>query len=704
MKRFFVFISVFVCSFGLIAQERGFVNVRRVAKDHIALVIGNSNYPEAPLANPANDATDVAKTFSDMGFIVEKVIDADREQMAQAISRFAQHLLTAKAAVFYYAGHGMQVNGENYLIPIGRTEATQISDESQVPYRAINVGEVLTAMEQANVNFSMVVLDACRNNPFKGLGRGRIPGLASVNAPVGSLVMYATKAGSTASDGLNTRNSPFTTAFLKHINTPGLDVNLLPSKITQTVGELTHGGQVPGTYMQLSSSFSFVPAMNPDEEKIMKEAQLKKLQLVDADLARKEAEIEKKRQADDALLAKKQADIDALDKQISELKAKTASGEGNADTDLDKMLEYVKQNEAQKKEMELLQQQAEERRVAREKEMYDIKMKEYDDLKVKVDADFDKYQKIANSEFGKDMAQVAWDKLLVKYGLPIGSINRDDEYTLKAEANPHPNGLYSTSGAPEGLAFIPGGAFNMGNPDGHSDIEKLHSIFVKSFYMMKYEVTVGQFKQFVDATGYKTDAEKNGSAEVWNGEKWVEETDVNWRCDVWGSISRDAYGNESYYLNRPAIYISWNDAAAYAQWLSGITGKTWRLPTEAEWECAAKAGQSLKYAGSDNIDDVAWYDDNSDKDTHDGGMKEPNGLGLYDMTGNVSEWCSDWYDSYYYINCAVSNPAGPTTGVVRVIRGGSFRSMKILSGVTRRDSMYPNHSFAYTGFRLVCEP
>lgn len=109
---------------------------------------------------------------------------------------------------------------------------------------------------------------------FKGSGRGKVPGLASVNAPVGSLVMYATKAGSVASDGQNTRSSPFTTAFLKHIQTPGLDVNLLPSKITQTVGDLTNGNQVPGIYMQLKSSFTFVPELTPDELKALKQSQL----------------------------------------------------------------------------------------------------------------------------------------------------------------------------------------------------------------------------------------------------------------------------------------------------------------------------------------------------------------------------------------------------------------------------------------------
>lgn len=262
-----------------------------------------------PLTNPKNDANAVAKAFTDMGFIVQKVIDADREPMSIAINRFSNKLKTARVAVFYFAGHGMQVDGENYLIPIGRTSGMQITKEEQVPYRAINAGEVLASMESNKVKFSLIVLDACGNNPIKGSGRGKLKGLASIDAPVGSLVMYSTKAGDVAADGTG-KNSPFTTAFLKHITTPGLDVNLLPSRITQTVRELTNNQQTPGAYVQITQSFTFVPEMTTTElEKIKKQQQgeLTALQL-------KEAEMLKQQDKEDAELARKQAEINALEK------------------------------------------------------------------------------------------------------------------------------------------------------------------------------------------------------------------------------------------------------------------------------------------------------------------------------------------------------------------------------------------------------
>lgn len=664
MRVFAYFVIAILLYSNLLAQERSFVIKRREAKDHIALIIGNSSYPNAQLTNPVNDATDVAEAFINMGFIVEKVIDADKEQMAQAIARFNQKLYAARAAVFYYTGHGMQVNGENYLIPIGRTPATEITDESQVPYRAINAGEVLTAMEQAKVNFALVVLDACRNNPFKGSERGRLPGLASINAPVGSLVMYATKAGSTAADGLNTHNSPFTSAFLKHITTPGLDVNLLPSKITKTVVDLTNGMQVPGTYMQLKSSFTFVPEVTPGEEKSLKTAQLTNLKTLDAEMTRKEAEIAQKKKDDDALLAKKQKEIDDLNRQIADLKNKTTAGNsGTADADLDQMLQYVNQKESQKKELEDLHKQLEERRIAREKEIYNIKIKEYYNKNSKIDIDIEKYKQIAGSEFGKEIAQTAWDNILTKYGLAKGSIEQGNEFSLKSKINPDPKLL----GLFENFVKIPCGSFIIGK-NKRANIEKEHIVRVDDFIIMSTEVTFDQYDVYCEETGKKKPDDNE-----------------------WGRG------------NNPVINISWNDANNYALWLSQKLGKKWRLPTEAEWEYAALGGQSSEYSGSYNIDEVAWYVGNSDGKTHPVGKKRPNGYGLYDMTGNVWEWCSDWYSDSYN-KCPSSNPQGPSTGTSRVDRGGGCLSSSKECSVYNRDSSFPAFYSNYIGFRLVCTP
>jgi formylglycine-generating enzyme required for sulfatase activity len=220
------------------------------------------------------------------------------------------------------------------------------------------------------------------------------------------------------------------------------------------------------------------------------------------------------------------------------------------------------------------------------------------------------------------------------------------------------------------MILVTGGTFQMGSNE--SDDEKpVHSVMVNDFYMGKYEVTLGKFKKFVDETAYQTDAEKGDGSHIWTGSKWEKRGGVNWKCDVEGNIR-----NQSEY-NHPVIHVSWNDASEYCNWLSLKTGKSYRLPTEAEWEYAAKGGSQSRgytYSGSNNAGDVAWCMENSGNETHPVGQKQPNELGIYDMTGNVWEWCSDWYGKDYYAGSPSNNPKGPSTGALRVFRGGSWGS------------------------------
>ncbi|MFN8301616.1 MAG: SUMF1/EgtB/PvdO family nonheme iron enzyme [Saprospiraceae bacterium] len=163
------------------------------------------------------------------------------------------------------------------------------------------------------------------------------------------------------------------------------------------------------------------------------------------------------------------------------------------------------------------------------------------------------------------------------------------------------------------------------------------------------------------------------------------------------------------YDNHPVVYVSWYSASEYCRWLSERTGQNYRLPTEAEWEYAARGGQKadLKrmylYAGSDNPDEVAWYGDNSGNRTHPAALKKPNALGLYDMSGNVWEWCSDWYGSDYYQTIAkgAKNPTGPGKGEYFVCRGGGWYSIPTAAGVAYRYRYEPNERCYALGFRVA---
>ena len=155
---------------------------------------------------------------------------------------------------------------------------------------------------------------------------------------------------------------------------------------------------------------------------------------------------------------------------------------------------------------------------------------------------------------------------------------------------------------------------------------------------------------------------------------------------------------------KPVGNVSWNDAMEYCKWLSRETGKQFRLPTEAEWEYAAKGGPRSKgytYAGGNNLDEVAWYRENSRAYVHSVGQKKANELGLYDMAGNVREWCYDWYGDTYYQTSPEENPAGPDRGTRRVLRGGSFGSDAERIRISYRNQEFPYNSALDFGFRIV---
>jgi uncharacterized caspase-like protein len=191
-----------------------------LAATRTALVIGNSNYRTAPLTNPQNDARDMAAVLRKLGFEVIEKIDADERRMKAAINDFSKKLRRSDIGLFYYAGHGMQINSNNYLIPVG----ADISSESDVEFEAVNAGRVLGKMREAGNRLNIVILDACRDNPFKRTFRTQAQGLSQMDAPKGTIIVYATSPGNVAEDGQG-RNSPYTKHLLANIARPDLPIN-----------------------------------------------------------------------------------------------------------------------------------------------------------------------------------------------------------------------------------------------------------------------------------------------------------------------------------------------------------------------------------------------------------------------------------------------------------------------------------------------
>ena len=237
-------LSVFI-AFGAFAQ-----NAESAAPPKYALVIGNGVYTNlSRLANPVNDANDVTLALISLGFTVDKVLNGSLEQMENAVTRLRDRLSESSDAYgfFFYAGHGVQSGGENYLIPI----SSNIPSESYLRERALSVQIILDDLNEAGNSLNVVVLDACRDNPFGWSRGGNSRGLAYVTRqPADSIVVYATSAGQTASDGDGGRNGLFTSQLLPNLTTPGLEVTEVFKRTGADVSRASANRQIPAIYSQ----------------------------------------------------------------------------------------------------------------------------------------------------------------------------------------------------------------------------------------------------------------------------------------------------------------------------------------------------------------------------------------------------------------------------------------------------------------------
>ena len=611
-----------------------------LADGRVALVVGNSDYAHiGRLPNPDNDARDISAALRRLGFEVTTELDADRVELTEALQAFTRRSAGADVSLVFYAGHGIEMDGVNYLVPVD----ARLERDVDVRFETVTVDDLLVST--AGASLRLLLLDACRNNPLarsmqrtaviRSVSGGSFGDLNEDLLGDETLVAYAAAAGTTAADGRG-RNSPYTSALLAYLEEP-LELSALFRRVRAHVLEATNGEQRPHEYASLlREHYLRGAAAGPGTV---------------------------------AVAADASADMRAQQETVF-----WQSISNSADP-----------------------------------------------------ADFRAYlEEFPNGVF----APLARNRVaaLAAAGDDPPTEERPQPGVLSPPPGDRPgpvagSGFRDCDACPE-MAVVPAGTFRMGcvsGDDCRNNEHPVHDVEVASFALSKYEVTRGQFAAFVAATDYVARGCYVYALEVrsFARDRWGWETDQQ--------ASWEAPGFEQQPIE-PVVCVSREDAKAYVQWLSRKTGQGYRLPSEAEWEYAARAGTTTPFYWGTRVDEHCSHANGTDRtaertfrsrwdifawrasDCTDGvartaavGSYSPNAFGLYDMAGNVNEWVEDcWHDNY---SGAPRDGSAWTSGGDcdrRVGRGGSWNyRVESLRSAYRGVPFFAGHRSSSVGFRVA---
>ncbi|MFO1206604.1 MAG: SUMF1/EgtB/PvdO family nonheme iron enzyme [Burkholderiales bacterium] len=728
-----------------------------IPQEHrVALVIGNSSYRTSPLRNPVNDARAMRDRLSQLGFDVIYKEDVRTREIGSLLREFRNKLRPGCIALFYHAGHGLQVRGENFL----PTVDAEIAGEEDVALQSLGVGAVLSLMDESKAGVNLVLLDACRNNPYARGFRSPAVGLARIEPPSGTLIHYATRPGSVAEDGAGAHGT-YTEALLAQMSESGVPVEQTLKQVTVRVKNATRGKQIPWMEGSLTGEFYFV-LKGPTQITVQRAP-------LDSDAAAWQAA------EDSGTPSAYQAYLNEYPKglyaaaarvKLATLPTRQSSGAPTApaerldpDTALWSKVRgsgerayyegYLKEFPRGKyaalarTELNVL--------MSREKEQITLAdRQDWDTAKqTNTEESYDAYLAIHPKGRFAEQALRARSRARSEAGskIALGKSAGDDPHgsvSEKQAAAPTEPGaptkhdeLREEAVRELSMAQLSAASFTMGAgiDDISNDVQvdeearPQHAVTISAFELVYYEVTVGQFRRFVEATGYITDAERSGNTSgchTPSGDGGLTlQTDANWRAP--GFPQDDSH---------PVVCVSWNDAQSYVAWLNGSTF-AFRLPSESEWEYAARAGtdtarpwneaggfftrmvkrgdtgnrpthQACRYA---NIADkraatkfswTAIHDcDDGYVFTVPGGYFHSNAFRLSDMIGNVAEWTQDCWNASYTGAPTNGKPWNSGDCTKRVFRGGSWSSGPVYARSAARYANIASYSATDLGFRLA---
>ncbi len=720
------------------------------AEKRIALVIGNSTYEQVPLlSNPVHDATAMSEMFKRAGFdTVMLKLDLKAVEMRRALRDFSDEARDADMAIIYFAGHGIEIQGTNYLVPVDAVLERDVDAYDE----AIPLERLLNTMEPAR-QLRLVILDACRDNPFaksmkhavisrlidRGLARVEPNGLARVepNSP-NTLVAFAAKAGSTAADG-NTWNSPFTAALVKYLPTPGLDLRKAFGFVRDEVLKVTHNQQEPFIYGSLGGNdVPLVPerpappvdpnAGTRDDYELALginavaawDSFIKKYPSgFYSDLAKAQREkLTAAKAAEDARIsaekaraeeAAKAAAREAYEKQKALAEAKAAENKAAENKAAEEARLVARKKAAEEAEAA----EAERQRIAAQAAAEAARVKA---ARAKP-ADQPKLAALLPGDPGLGQeAQTAEQPSGCTGTSPqLASLSPDTALSMPEECALKPKqGFRECRNWPE-MVVVPAGEFLMGssNDDIDGDLAAAneapqHKVVLRhAIAVGRFEVTRDQYAAFVNDTGYK------GNGRCFTLEQNIPQEREN------RSFLMPGYPQAG---NHPAVCVSWTDAQAYVDWLTRVTGKSYRLPSEAEYEYAARAGGTARFGVSDDPAELCRFVNGADQSAKAAGLpdKAPymmctdgypftapvgsfaaNAFGLHDLIGNVWEWTADCFADDYSAAGADSTARSQPGCPARAVRGGDWFSPASLLRPAVRAKANPDAHHDDIGFRVV---
>jgi len=699
----------------------------------LALVIGNDAYQNVgKLEKAGNDATAMARELKAAGFDVTLERDVNFRSMVRKVEQFTSRVSGGDQVVVFYAGHGVQLRTGSYLLPVD----IEANSESEVEKTSYALNDLMDKLSDAKAAFSLVMVDACRDNPLKSNGRsfGTTRGLLPPDPPKGQMVVYSASKGQQALDKLNGRdsnpNGVFTREFIARMKKPGIRIEELVREVQDAVEDLARTvghDQRPAMYNESRGNFYFfgptsvvvgpsdasspvmqMPARAPElidddtweaikdttdaailEEYIRQYPKGRHVAQARVAIAKVKAEAKRAAAAPLSVATPSPAQVQTMGGATdAETALWQAASSGNS---IDDYSVYIQQY-PRGKYLPLAKQ-----RIQKFNEAATAKALAEQDAAWQVAADansvegYQAYAKRFPAATNIAVAQAQVNSLREAQARQEESqqwlsVQKGTSAEVALFLQRYPTGAYVTEAGAllerlrtEELEMRPGkvfkdcadcpemvviteGSFVMGGA-GADDEMPTHRVNIKRFALGRMVVTRSE----------------------------------------WQSVMGSVPGNSRHCgASCPVVEVNWNDAQEFIQKLNTKSGKKYRLPSEAEWEYACRAGTSYLFCGTDNKDEMAWNRGNSFGSIHPVGEKQPNAFGLYDMNGNAWQWVEDWYHNNY-LGAPTDGSAWIIDGEqkTRVLRGGAWDVDSASMRAGTRFGTFPEHRNLNIGFRIA---